>query len=98
MLAAFLKPRMRAADEVLRQTFVANPFDSDWMNSTYAGGFLTYADAARWGFIIRMGFFGLSLRKRWWTILGGQKIIHRRPVKIFRRVQLEIQLAGWDEK
>ena len=97
ILMSFFKSKVRP-DQTLTSTFWANPFDSDWMNSIQAGRFFTYTDAARWEIAVRMGFMKLALRKKLIVILGGQRIIYRRPVRIFRRFNIVMRLTGWDEK
>jgi acyl-CoA thioesterase FadM len=79
-------------------TFWVNPFDSDWFHGIYAGRFLTYTDAARWDLGVRIGFLKHAIRNQWVTITGGQKLIYKRPVRIFRRFQITYQITGWDDK
>jgi hypothetical protein len=64
----------------------------------YAGRFLTYTDAARWELPIRLGFLRPALKHGWVIIMAGQKMVHRRPIRIFRKFEISIQLTGWDEK
>jgi hypothetical protein len=82
----------------LVRSFFANPFDSDWFRSIQAGRFFTYTDAARWEIAFRIGFLKPALKNKWVVILGGQKIVYRKPVKIFRKFQLEMKLDGCDDK
>ncbi len=95
---ALFRPRIRDPRTKMTSTFFANPFDSDWMNGIQAGRFLTYTDAARWGLGIRLGLLRPLFKNQWVIISGGQKLIYKRPVKIFRRFQITYQFAGWDEK
>lgn len=97
IISALFKPKA-SPKETLVKTFWANPFDSDWLSSVQAGRFFTYTDAARWEIAVRLGFLKLALRKKLVVILGGQKIIYRRPVKIFRRFRLSMRIVGWDER
>lgn len=95
---AFFKPRLANPRSIVTKTFFANPFDSDWMSSIQAGRFFTYTDAARWELGIRAGFLKPAIKNRWVIISGGQKIIYRKPVKIFRFFQITMQFTGWDDK
>jgi acyl-CoA thioesterase FadM len=97
-LMALFKPRISDPRTKMTSTFIANPFDSDWMNGIQAGRFLTYTDAARWEIGIRVGFLKAILKNRWVIISGGQKLIYKRPVKIFRRFQITYQITGWDNR
>jgi acyl-CoA thioesterase FadM len=98
IVAALFKPRVERTDIILTKTFTANPFDSDWMNSIQAGAFFTYTDSARWELAVRMGFLKAAFQHRWVIIIGGQKIIYRKPVRLFRRFQITMQFTGWDDK
>jgi acyl-CoA thioesterase FadM len=98
LVAAFFRRRLRVPNEIIRKTFFANPFDSDWGQSIQAGRFFTYTDAARWEVAVRIGFLKGAIKNKWVIIMGGQKIIHRRPVRIFRRFTMTIQIVGWDDK
>src|SRR5688572_23978933 len=75
----------------LTKTFIANFFDSDWMNSMQAGRFFTYTDAARWEFGVRMGLVKYLWKNKLVIIMGGQKIIHRRPILLWRKFQLTMK-------
>ena len=97
VIAALFKPRV-SPKETLTKTFWANPFDSDWLNSIQAGRFFTYTDAARWEIAVRLGLLKLLWQNHLVAILGGQKIIYRRPVAIFRRFKLVMKVVGWDDK
>jgi hypothetical protein len=98
ILIGLLGRRLSDPTQTLTKTFWANPFDSDWLSGVQAGRFFTYTDAFRWVLAIRSGFFWPAVKGRWVVVLGGQKIIHRRPVRIFRRFQLSIQFVGWDDR
>lgn len=95
---ALFKPRITDPRAKMTSTFFANPFDSDWGNGIQAGRFLTYTDAARWEIGIRVGFLKVLFKNKWVIISGGQKLIYKRPVKIFRRFQITYQITGWDNK
>ena len=97
IIAALFKAKV-SPNETLVKTFWANPFDSDWFNSIQAGRFFTYTDAARWEIAVRLGFLKLAIKKKLVVVLGGQKIIYRRPVRIFRRFKLKMRIVGWDHK
>jgi acyl-CoA thioesterase FadM len=98
IVVALFKPRLSRPTAPLTKTFWANPFDSDWMNSIQAGRYFTYTDAARWELALRAGFLKPALKNKWVVILGGQKIIYRRPVKLFRSFKITMQFVGWDDK
>lgn len=98
ILAALFKPRLSDPTVAVTKKFFANPFDSDWGSGIQAGRFFTYTDAGRWDLSIRAGFLKAALKNKWVVIMGGQKIIHRKPIKIFRSFELTMQFIGWDDK
>jgi acyl-CoA thioesterase FadM len=98
ILIGLFMPRLKDPSLPITRRFFANPFDSDWLNSIQAGRFFTYTDAARWELALRAGFLKPALKNKWVVILGGQKIIYRRPVRIFRSFDLTLQFVGWDDK
>ncbi len=98
ILTAFFKSRITDPRTSVTKRFWANPLDSDWLQGIQAGTFFLYTDAARWDLGVRTGFVRAAIRNGWVIVLGGQKIIHRRPVKIFRSFDLQIRFAGWDDK
>jgi len=95
---ALFRPKLKSPTDILTLSFWANPFDSDWLSSVQAGRFFTYTDAARWELAVRAGFLKPAFKNRWVVILGGQKIMYRRPLKIFRKFQITMQFVGWDTK
>ena len=97
LIAALFKSRITPTETITKH-FWANPFDSDWLQGLQAGRYFTYTDAARWEIAARLGFLKMSLQKKLVLIIGGQKIIYRRPVRIFRRFRLHLRILGWDEK
>lgn len=98
IIAALFKPKIKDPTTIVTKTFIANPFDSDWLSAISAGQFFTYTDSARWEIGVRTGFFKLALKHKWVVIMGGQKIIYRKPVKLFKRFQITMQFTGWDDK
>jgi acyl-CoA thioesterase FadM len=98
ILLSLFKPRLVNPTASITRRFWANPFDSDWLLVVQAGRYFTYTDAARWELAIRGGFLKPALKNKWVVILGGQKIIYRKPIKIFRTFDLTVQFVGWDEK
>jgi len=97
MLFGLLKSKTHITSTITHR-YWANPFDSDWCNVINAGRYFTYTDAARWEIAGRTGFLKFLLKNKWVMIAGGQKIIYRRPVKIFRRFHLKSKIVGWDDK
>src|SRR5690349_9428000 len=90
-LSALFKSRLSPQDSATK-AFWANPFDTDWFSSVQAGRFFTYTDAGRWELAVRQGFIRPALKNRWVIIIGGQKIINRRPLRLFRRFTLTMKI------
>ncbi len=49
----------------------------------------------------RVGVFdceGLRVKKRLAPILGSQKIIHKKPIKLGTKFSVKLETVGWDDK
>jgi acyl-CoA thioesterase FadM len=68
------------------------------MRVMQAGRYFTYTDTGRMELAVRTGLFHLLVKNKWVLIVGGQKIIYRRSVQIFKTFNLSMQLVGWDSK
>ena len=97
ILCSFFRKKINPT-EIISRKFFANPWDTDWGNSIQAGRFFTYTDAARWEIAGSLGFLKQSWKKKWVVIIGGQKIIYRHPVRIFKFFNLNMRILGWDDK
>lgn len=87
-----------SVEEELTRTFRVRLFDCDGFRVMTAFKFAAYMDFIRWEMIARSKLYGEILPKGLAPTLGSQKIIYRKPLKLWTRFTLRLTTVGWDEK
>ena len=87
-----------AIDQTISRTFRVGPFDCDGLRVMTASKYPVYMDFIRWEIIARSDLFKAIVKRGIAPTLGSQKIIYRKPLKIWSRFQVTLENAGWDEK
>ena len=82
----------------LSRTFRVRLFDCDGFRVMTAFKYAAYMDFIRWEMIARSKLFKEILPKGLAPTLGAQKIIYRRPIKLWTKFTLRLQTMGWDDK
>ena len=85
-------------EEVLTRTFRVRLFDCDGFRVMTAFKYSAYMDLIRWEMIARSKLFKEILPKGLAPTLGAQKIIYRKPIKLWTKFTLHLQTMGWDDK
>ena len=85
-------------EEELTRTFRVRLFDCDGFRVMTAFKYAAYMDLIRWEMIARSKLFNEILPKGLAPTLGAQKIIYRKPLKLWTKFTLRLQTMGWDEK
>ena len=85
-------------EEELTRTFRVRLFDCDGFRVMTAFKYAAYMDLIRWEMIARSKLFNEILPKGLAPTLGAQKIIYRKPIKLWTKFTLRLQTMGWDEK
>ena len=85
-------------EHALTRTFRVGPFDCDGLRVMTAFQYAAYMDFIRWEMIARSKLYQEIILKGFAPTLGSQKIIYRKPLKIWTRFQLRLETAGWDDK
>lgn len=91
------KPRVRF-DATIRRGFRVRLFDCDGFRVMTAAKYPMYMDFIRWEMIARSDLFGAIVKGGLAPTLGSQKLIYRKPLKVWSRFEVELELAGYDEK
>lgn len=98
MLASrYMRPRVRY-DETIRRRFRVRLFDCDGFRVMTAAKYPMYMDFIRWEMIARSKLFDAIVRRGLAPTLGSQKLIYRRPLKVWSTFEVELELAGFDDK
>ena len=97
VVAAFRKPSVGILDETrIRLRVLPNDLDTNFhMNN---GRYLTIMDLGRLDLTIRSGLWRAMRDNRWAPVVGGAKMVFRRPLDPFQRYDLATRLVGWDGK
>jgi len=85
-------------DETIRRTFRVRLFDSDGLRVMTASRYPAYMDFLRWEMIARSPMYHAIVKRGLAPTLGSQKLIYRKPLKVWTRFTVELELAGWDDK
>ncbi len=82
----------------IERKFRVRLFDCDGLRVMTASRYPVYMDFIRWETIARSELYNIVVKGGLAPTLGSQKIIYRRPLKIFSTFLVKLELAGWDDK
>ncbi|WP_010232403.1 thioesterase family protein [Gillisia marina] len=85
-------------DETIRRTYTVGLFDCDGLRVMTASKYAVYMDFIRWELIARSQLFQAIVKRGLAPSLGSQKIIYRKPLKIWSKFDVVLESVGWDEK
>ncbi|HYD80100.1 MAG TPA: acyl-CoA thioesterase [Paucimonas sp.] len=74
------------------------PNDLDFNLHMNNGRYLTICDLNRVDLFIRSGLLKLMLKKGWAPIIADHTMTYKRPLKLFERFDVSLELTHWDEK
>jgi len=97
LLTRYTLPRVRF-DATIRRRFRVRLFDCDGLRVMTAAKYPMYMDFIRWEMIARSALFDAIVKRGLAPTLGSQKIIYRRPLKLWSAFEVELELAGYDDK
>lgn len=83
---------------VLTRTFRVRLFDTDGFRVMTAFKYAAYMDLIRWELIARSKLYQAIIQNGLAPVLGSQKIVYRKPLRVFTKFTLELETAGWDDK
>ena len=78
--------------------YIVWPWMTEYFRTLQASEFPQMTDSARWEFAARTGLLSRMWKHRSYAVVGGQKIIYRRPIPIFSKICVTIQLEGFQGK
>ena len=85
-------------EDTLSRTFRVRLFDCDGLRVMTASKYPAYMDFIRWELIARSKLYQAIVKNGLAPALGSQKIIYRKPIKIWTKFNLVLDTVGWDEK
>jgi len=84
--------------EILKRTFKVRLFDCDGLRVMTAWKYPVYMDFMRWELIARSKLYQAIVKRGLAPTLGSQKIIYRKPLKLWTKFDVILTTAGWDDK
>lgn len=85
-------------DETIRRTFRVGLMDCDGLRVMTASKYAVYMDFIRWELIARSQLYKAIVKRGLAPSLGSQKIIYRKPLKVWSKFDVVLENVGWDEK
>lgn len=104
-LFRLLSGRIRAAfkdkvsiGQAVETTFYCRPWDLDMFMEMNNGRVLTLYDLGRFELAARSGLMTVLRQQRWGLVVAGASVRYRKRVKLFDKVTMHTQIAGFDER
>ncbi len=85
-------------EDVYTRSYRVGVFDCEGLRVMTSHKYFVYMDFIRWEMIARTNFFNAIVKKRLAPILGSQKIIHKKPIKLGTKFNVKLETVGWDDK
>jgi len=85
-------------DQTIRRKHRVGVFDCDGLRVMTASKYTVYMDFIRWELIARSKSLKIFLKRGIAPTLGSQKIIYRKPLKIWSKFDIVLETVGWDDK
>ena len=62
------------------------------------GRYLTICDLSRVDMFIRTGLAKTMIKERWMPVISEHTMTYKKPLGLFEKYQVEMEIVGWDEK
>lgn len=85
-------------NQTIKRTFRVGPFDCDGLRVMTAAKYPVYMDFIRWELIARSKLYKAIVTRKLAPSLGSQKLIYRKPLKIWSKFNVILEFAGMDDK
>ena len=85
-------------NQTIRRTFRVGFFDCDGLRVMTAAKYPIYMDFLRWELIARSKLYNAIVKRGLAPTLGSQKIIYRKPLKIWSKFDVVLESVGMDDK
>ncbi len=87
-----------SVDDVSETTFRIRPWDIDMFLELNNGRILTLYDLGRFDFSIRIGLAKILMNNHWGLVVAGSTVRYRRRIRMFQKVTIYTQVAGYEER
>lgn len=82
----------------ISRTFRVKLLDCDGLRVMTASKYPMYMDLIRWELIARSKLFKAMYKRGLAPTLGSQKLIYRKPLKVWSQFKMVMKAVGWDDK
>lgn len=85
-------------DSSITRTRRVSFFDCEGLRFMANSRYLFYMDFIRYEVLFRSPLYKNTVKKGMFAVLGSQKIIYRRPLRMWSKFDLSVEIEGADEK
>ena len=97
-LHSLFRERLLPGELKSRLTLRVLPNDLDINFHMNNGRYLTLCDLSRIDMFIRSGLLRTMLRRKWIPIIAEHTMVYKKPLKLFQRFEMLLEVTHWDEK
>lgn len=97
-LRALFKDRLPVGVAASHLSLRVLPNDLDLNLHMNNGRYLTICDLNRMDLFIRSGLLQAMLRRRWIPVIAEQTIKYKKPLNLFERYDVIVEVTHWDDK
>jgi acyl-CoA thioesterase FadM len=83
-------------DSIFKTTFRCMPWDLDLFFEMNNGRVLTLYDLGRFSLTIQSGLLNTLFKKKWGVVVAGSCVRYRRRIRLFDKVTIHTQIAGFE--
>jgi acyl-CoA thioesterase FadM len=98
LLLSVFRPRLAPGALESRLNLRTLPNDLDINLHMNNGRYLTICDLNRVDLFIRTGLAKLMFKRGWMPMVAEHTMTYKRPLKLFERFEVKLELTSWDEK
>ena len=98
LLASFFKERLPVHKPKNSLTLRVLPNDLDINLHMNNGRYLTICDLSRIDMFLRAGLAKTMISKGWRPVISYHTMKYKRPLNLFQKYRVTMEIEGWDEK
>jgi acyl-CoA thioesterase FadM len=98
LIAGMFRERLTPGNYVSELTLRVLPTDLDINLHMNNGRYLTICDLNRIDLFARSGLLKAMLKRGWIPVLSEHTMTYKRPLGLFDRYLVKLEVTGWDEK
>ncbi|HEY8606207.1 MAG TPA: acyl-CoA thioesterase [Noviherbaspirillum sp.] len=98
LVLSLFRERLPAGPATSRLRLRTLPNDLDVNLHMNNGRYLTICDLNRVDLFIRTGLATVMRRRKWMPVIAEHTMTYRRPLKLWERFEVSMELTHWDEK